>query len=30
MTRNKLLLDTNIITAFLKGEASIAEKIDKA
>ena len=30
MTGNKFLLDTNIITAWLKGEASIAEKIDKA
>jgi tRNA(fMet)-specific endonuclease VapC len=30
MTGNKFLLDTNIITALLKGEVSVAEKIDKA
>jgi tRNA(fMet)-specific endonuclease VapC len=30
MTGNKLLLDTNIITAWLKGEVGIAEKIEKA
>jgi tRNA(fMet)-specific endonuclease VapC len=30
MTGNKFLSDTNIITAWLKGEASIADKIDKA
>ena len=30
MTGNKFLLDTNIITAWLKGEISVAEKIDKA
>jgi tRNA(fMet)-specific endonuclease VapC len=30
MTGNKFLLDTNIITAWLKGETSVAEKIDKA
>ncbi len=30
MTGNKILLDTNIITALLKGETLIADKIDKA
>jgi len=30
MTGNKFLLDTNIITAWLKGETSVADKIDKA
>lgn len=30
MTGNKFLLDTNIIAAWLKGEVSIAKKIDKA
>lgn len=30
MTGNKFLLDTNIITAWLKGDTSIADKIDKA
>ncbi len=30
MTGNKFLLDTNIITAWLKGDTSIASKIDKA
>lgn len=30
MTGNKLLLDTNIISAWLKGETPIADKIDKA
>ena len=30
MTGNKFLLDTNIITAWLKGESKIADKIDKA
>jgi hypothetical protein len=30
MTGNKFLLDTNIIVAWLKGEATIADKIDKA
>ena len=30
MTGNKFLLDTNIITAWLKGETAIAERIDKA
>lgn len=30
MIGNKFLLDTNIITAWLKGDASIADKIDKA
>ena len=30
MTGNKFLLDTNIITAWLKGEKPIAAKIDKA
>ena len=30
MTGDKFLLDTNIITAWLKGEAEIVEKIDKA
>lgn len=30
MTGNKFLLDTNIITAWLKGEKPIADKIDKA
>lgn len=30
MTGNRLLLDTNIITALLKGETAIADKIDKA
>ena len=30
MTGNKFLLDTNIVTAWLKGEVSIADKIDKA
>jgi tRNA(fMet)-specific endonuclease VapC len=30
MTGNKFLLDTNIITALLKGEVSVAGKIDKA
>ncbi len=30
MTGNKFLLDTNIITAWLKGEKSVADKIDKA
>ena len=30
MTGNKFLLDTNIITAWLKGEKPVAAKIDKA
>ena len=30
MTGNKFLLDTNIVSAWLKGESSIADKIDKA
>lgn len=30
MIGNKFLLDTNIITAWLKGEKPIADKIDKA
>ncbi|MDQ2720107.1 MAG: hypothetical protein M3Z26_10175 [Bacteroidota bacterium] len=30
MTGNNFLLDTNIIIAWLKGEKTIAEKIDKA
>ena len=30
MTGNKFLLDTNIITAWLKGEKPVATKIDKA
>jgi tRNA(fMet)-specific endonuclease VapC len=30
MTGNRILLDTNIITALLKGETAIADKIDKA
>ena len=30
MTGNKFLLDTNIISALLKGEAVIADNIDKA
>jgi tRNA(fMet)-specific endonuclease VapC len=30
MTGNKFLLDTNIITAWLKGEKTVADKIDKA
>jgi tRNA(fMet)-specific endonuclease VapC len=30
MTGNKILLDTNIISALLKGEPVIADKIDKA
>jgi tRNA(fMet)-specific endonuclease VapC len=30
MTGNKILLDTNIISALLKGEPLIADKIDKA
>ena len=30
MTGNKFLLDTNIISALLKGESTIADKIDKA
>jgi len=30
MTGNKVLLDTNIISALLKGEADVAGKIDKA
>jgi tRNA(fMet)-specific endonuclease VapC len=30
MIGNNFLLDTNIITAWLKGEASVADKIDKA
>lgn len=30
MTGNKFLLDTNIITAWLKGESVIADKIDRA
>ncbi len=30
MTGNKFLLDTNIISAWLKGESAIADKIDKA
>ena len=30
MIGNKFLLDTNNITAWLKGEAAIADKIDKA
>ena len=30
MTGNRVLLDTNIISAWLKGEKSIAENIDKA
>jgi tRNA(fMet)-specific endonuclease VapC len=30
MTGNKFLLDTNIVSAWLKGESAIADKIDKA
>jgi len=30
MTGNKMLLDTNIITAWLKAEKPVADKIDKA
>jgi tRNA(fMet)-specific endonuclease VapC len=30
MTGNKFLLDINIITAWLKGEKPVADKIDKA
>jgi tRNA(fMet)-specific endonuclease VapC len=30
MTGNKFLLDTNIISAWLKGEKPVADKIDKA
>jgi tRNA(fMet)-specific endonuclease VapC len=30
MIGNKFLLDTNIITAWLKGETALADKIDKA
>lgn len=30
MSGNKILLDTNIISALLKGETSIADEIDKA
>lgn len=30
MSGNKVLLDTNIISALLKGETSIADEIDKA
>ena len=30
MSGNKFLLDTNIITAWLKGEKPVADKIDKA
>jgi tRNA(fMet)-specific endonuclease VapC len=30
MTGNKFLLDTNIITAWLKSEKPVADKIDKA
>ena len=30
MTGNKFLLDTNIVSALLKGEAVIANNIDKA
>ena len=30
MTGSKFLLDTNIITAWLKGETAVADKIDKA
>lgn len=30
MIGNKFLLDTNIIAAWLKGETSVADKIDKA
>jgi tRNA(fMet)-specific endonuclease VapC len=30
MTGNKFLLDTNIITALLKGEITVANRIDKA
>jgi tRNA(fMet)-specific endonuclease VapC len=30
MTGNKFLLDTNIISAWLKGESSVANKIEKA
>jgi len=30
MTGNKFLLDTNIVSALLKGEAAIADNIDKA
>ena len=30
MTGSKFLLDTNIITAWLKGESKIADKIDNA
>lgn len=30
MTGNKFLLDTNIVSALLKGEAGIADNIDKA
>jgi tRNA(fMet)-specific endonuclease VapC len=30
MTGNKFLLDTNIVTAWFKGEEGIVEKIEKA
>lgn len=30
MTGNNIILDTNIVTAWLKGETGIADKIDKA
>jgi tRNA(fMet)-specific endonuclease VapC len=30
MTGNNYLLDTNIITAWLKGEAEVADRIDEA
>jgi tRNA(fMet)-specific endonuclease VapC len=30
MTGNKFVLDTNIVSAWLKGETAIADKIDKA
>jgi tRNA(fMet)-specific endonuclease VapC len=30
MTGNKIVLDTNIVAAWLKGEEGIADKIDKA
>jgi tRNA(fMet)-specific endonuclease VapC len=30
MTGNKFILDTNIVTAWLKGEEAIADKIDRA
>ena len=30
MSGSKFLLDTNIITAWIKGEKSIADKVEKA